>query len=114
MQSVIEAEVDKQVHLLEIVQQMHPTPAVGGTPREKAVPRIRELEQIDRGLYAGVVGWFNHLNEGEMIVGLRSALIKGKEAMLYAGAGIVDGSIPEEEMQETQLKLNALLNALTS
>lgn len=114
LQSVIEAEVNKQVHLLEIVQKMHPTPAVGGTPREKAVPRIHELEQINRGLYSGVVGWFNHLNEGEMIVGLRSALVEEKEARLYAGAGIVDGSIPEKEMEETELKLNALLNALTS
>ena len=114
LQSVIEAEVNRQVHLLEIVQKMHPTPAVGGTPREKAVPRIHELEQFDRGLYSGVVGWFNHLNEGEMIVGLRSALVEGTEARLYAGAGIVDGSIPEKEMEETELKLNALLNALTS
>ena len=114
LQSVIEAKVDEKAHLLEIVQQMHPTPAVGGTPKENAVPRIHALEEVDRGLYSGVIGWFNHLNEGEMIVGLRSALIEGKEARLYAGAGIVDGSIPEEEMQETELKLNALLNALTS
>lgn len=114
LQSIIEAEVEGKAHLLEIVQRMHPTPAVGGTPREKAVPRIHALEQIDRGLYSGVVGWFNHLNEGEMIVGLRSALIEGREARLYAGAGIVDESVPEKEMQETELKLNALLTALTS
>ncbi|MGK0464670.1 MAG: menaquinone-specific isochorismate synthase [Lentimonas sp.] len=114
LQSVIKAEVDKKVHLLEIVQNMHPTPAVGGTPREKAVPRIHDLEQIDRGLYSGVIGWFNHLNEGEMVVGLRSALVEGREARLYAGAGIVNGSVPEKEMQETELKLNALLNVLVS
>lgn len=114
LQSVIEAEVDEKAHFLEIVQMMHPTPAVGGAPREKAVPRIHALEQIDRGLYSGVVGWFNHLNEGEMVVGLRSALVEGREARLYAGAGIVDGSIPEREMQETELKLNALLTALIS
>ncbi len=114
LQSVIEAEVDEKAHILEIVSKMHPTPAVGGTPRETSVPRIHALEEIDRGLYSGVIGWFNHLNEGEMIVGLRSALVKGNEANLYAGAGIVDGSIPEKEMQETELKLNALLNALTS
>ena len=114
LQSIIEAQVDKKVHLLEIVQQMHPTPAVGGTPREKALPRIHDLEQIDRGLYSGVIGWFNHLNEGEMVVGLRSALVEGKEARLYAGAGIVDESVPEKEMKETELKLNALLNAFIS
>ncbi|HBM85716.1 MAG TPA: isochorismate synthase, partial [Opitutae bacterium] len=61
----------------------------------------------------GVVGWFNHLNEGEMIVGIRSALIEGADACLYAGAGIVAGSAPEKEMRETELKLAALLDVLT-
>jgi isochorismate synthase EntC len=72
------------------------------------------LEQIDRGLYAGVVGWFNHLNEGEMVVGIRSALIEGKQACLYAGAGIVEGSDPEREMRETEMKLSALLDVFSS
>ncbi len=109
----IEAEVGEAVHLLDILPEMHPTPAVGGSPREAAVPRIAALEQIERGLYAGVVGWFNHLNEGEMIVGIRSALIEGKIARLYAGAGIVEGSDPDKEMRETELKLRALLDVLT-
>lgn len=109
----IEAEVGESVHLLDILPEMHPTPAVGGSPREAAVPRIADLEQIERGLYAGVVGWFNHLNEGEMIVGIRSALIEGKLARLYAGAGIVEGSDPDKEMRETELKLRALLDVLT-
>ncbi|PXA02896.1 isochorismate synthase [Coraliomargarita sinensis] len=108
----IHAEVGESVHLLEVLSELHPTPAVGGTPREAAVPRIRELEQMDRGLYAGVVGWFNHLNEGEMVVGIRSALIDGKRAKLYAGAGIVEGSDAEKEARETELKLNALLDTL--
>ena len=108
----IHAEVGDAVHLLEVLRELHPTPAVGGTPREAAISRIRELEQMDRGLYAGVVGWFNHLNEGEMVVGIRSALIDGHRAKLYAGAGIVEGSEPEKEMRETDLKLNALLDAL--
>lgn len=108
----IEAEVGESVHLLDILPEMHPTPAVGGSPREDAVPHIAELEQIERGLYAGVVGWFNHLNEGEMIVGIRSALIEGESARLYAGAGIVEGSDPEKEMRETEMKLRALLDIL--
>lgn len=108
----IHAEVGDAVHVLELLQEMHPTPAVGGSPREAAVPLIRELEQIERGLYAGVVGWFNHLNEGEMVVSIRSALIDGCKAQLYAGAGIVEGSEPEKEMRETELKLNALLDTL--
>lgn len=108
----IHAQVDDSVHLLDVVSELHPTPAVGGTPRERAVQRIRELEQIDRGLYAGVVGWFNHLNEGEMVVGIRSALIDGDRAKLYAGAGIVEASVPEREAHETELKLHALLDVL--
>jgi menaquinone-specific isochorismate synthase len=114
LRTMIEAEVGKEVHLLDILQEMHPTPAVGGTPREEAVPRIHDLEQMDRGLYSGVVGWFNHLNEGEMIVGIRSALIEGNAARLYAGAGIVEGSTPAKETRETELKLRALLDALTA
>lgn len=112
LRTMIEADIGSDVHLLTILEEMHPTPAVGGTPREAAVPRIKALEQMDRGLYAGAIGWFNHLNEGEMIVGIRSALIEGKTARLYAGAGIVAGSNPEKEMRETELKLNALLEAL--
>ncbi|TVP78344.1 MAG: isochorismate synthase [Puniceicoccaceae bacterium] len=108
----IEAEVGESVHLLDILPEMHPTPAVGGSPREQALPQIADLERIERGLYAGVVGWFNHLNEGEMIVGIRSALIAGRSARLYAGAGIVAGSDPEKEMRETELKLSALLDVL--
>jgi len=108
----IHAEVGESVHLLDVLSELHPTPAVGGTPREAAVLRIRELEQMDRGLYAGVVGWFNHLNDGEMVVGIRSALIDGDRAKLYAGAGIVAGSEPQKEMRETELKLNALLDTL--
>jgi menaquinone-specific isochorismate synthase len=110
----IEAEVGESVHLLDILPEMHPTPAVGGSPRENAVPHIAALENIERGLYAGVVGWFNHLNEGEMIVGIRSALIEDKLARLYAGAGIVKGSDPEKEMRETEMKLRALLDVLAS
>lgn len=110
----IAAELGESIHLLDILPEMHPTPAVGGSPRESAVPCIADLEQIERGLYAGVVGWFNHLNEGEMIVGIRSALIEGKSARLYAGAGVVQGSDPSKEMRETEMKLRALLDVLAS
>jgi len=99
-------------HLLDLAAELHPTPAVGGTPREKALPRIAELESIERGLYAGLVGWFNHLNEGEMIVGIRSALIQGCRARLYAGAGIVSDSDPQKELRETEIKLRGLLDVL--
>ncbi|MEM7792074.1 MAG: isochorismate synthase [Verrucomicrobiota bacterium] len=114
LQTRIEAEVGGRVSILDILPEMHPTPAVGGTPRTAVLPRIKDFEQIDRGLYAGVVGWFNHLNEGDMVVGIRSALIDGPEARLFAGAGIVEGSDPEKETRETELKLRALLDVLVA
>ncbi len=84
---------------------------MGGTPREVAVARIRELEGFPRGLYAGAIGWINACGEGEFFVGLRSALIEGNSARLYAGAGIVAGSDPETEYTETNLKFKALLDS---
>ena len=104
----ITAEVEQAIHIVDILEEMHPTPAVGGTPRDQAVPRIQALECMQRELYAGVVGWFNHLNEGEMIVGIRSAHICSGTAKLFAGAGIVAGSEPESEYLETELKLRAM------
>ena len=98
--------------LLDVVAQLHPTPAVGGTPREAAVARIRELEGFPRGLYAGALGWINARGGGEFFVGLRSALVEGARARVYAGAGIVAGSEPEREFAETELKFQALLAAL--
>jgi menaquinone-specific isochorismate synthase len=100
------------VRLLDIVSVLHPTPAVGGTPREAAVARIRELEGFPRGLYAGALGWINARGGGEFFVGLRSALVEGERARVYAGAGIVAGSEPEREWAETELKFQALLAAL--
>jgi menaquinone-specific isochorismate synthase len=100
------------VRLLDVLAVLHPTPAVGGTPREAAVARIRELEGFPRGLYAGALGWINSRGGGEFFVGLRSALIDGERARVYAGAGIVAGSEPGRELAETELKFQALLAAL--
>lgn len=100
------------VRLLDLLAVLHPTPAVGGTPREAAVARIRELEGFPRGLYAGALGWLNARGGGEFLVGLRSALVEGRNARVYAGAGIVEGSEPLREWAETELKFQALLAAL--
>ncbi|MBC8010647.1 MAG: isochorismate synthase [Burkholderiales bacterium] len=100
------------VRLLDLLAVLHPTPAVGGTPREAAVARIRELEGFPRGLYAGAIGWINSRGGGEFFVGLRSALVEGERARVYAGAGIVAGSEPDREFVETELKFQALLAAL--
>lgn len=108
----IRAELAPDSHLLDIVSALHPTPAVGGVPRETALPDIDELEPHRRGLYAGVLGYFNHRGEGEFCVGLRAGLIDGKHVRLFAGAGIVSGSDPEKEYTETELKISALRDAL--
>jgi menaquinone-specific isochorismate synthase len=111
LHTAIRAAVPSVVSLLDILAAMHPTPAVGGQPRERAVPLIRQLEGFPRGLYAGALGWVNSAGGGEFFVGLRSALIQGARARVYAGAGIVAGSTPEKEFAETDLKFRAMLDA---
>lgn len=109
----IQAKVPANVHALEIVAQLHPTPAVAGASRDIAMKEIRRYESFERGLYAGALGWVDYQGNSEFIVGIRSALIDGDRARLYAGAGIVAGSDPHKELAEIQLKLQALLKALT-
>ena len=97
---------------LDFVSVLHPTPAVGGTPTAEALRVIAELEPEDRGTYAGPVGWVDAAGNGEWALGLRSARIQGNRARMFAGGGIVNDSDPAAELQETQLKLQALLSAL--
>ena len=108
----IQAQVPTNVHPLEIVAKLHPTPAVAGAARDIARAGIRRYESFERGLYAAPLGWVDYLGNSEFIVGIRSALIDGDRARLYAGAGIVAGSEPDKELAEVQLKLQALLKAL--
>ncbi|RUS92857.1 menaquinone-specific isochorismate synthase [Trichormus variabilis SAG 1403-4b] len=108
----ISAVVPDNVHPLRIVAQLHPTPAVAGAARDIACTEIRNYESFERGLYAAPLGWVDGSGNCEFIVGIRSALIDGNRARLYAGAGIVAGSDPDKEFAEVQLKLQALLKAL--
>ena len=108
----VRAVLGDKVRLLQALASLHPTPAVGGTPQGRAVARIRELEGFPRGLYAGAIGWLNSRGGGEFFVGLRSALVNGVTARVYAGAGIVAGSTPDKEFAETELKFMAILDAL--
>jgi salicylate biosynthesis isochorismate synthase/menaquinone-specific isochorismate synthase len=91
---------------------LHPTPAVGGEPPEGALDAITRLERLDRGWYAGPIGWMDAAEDGEFCVGLRSALLRDRIAHLFAGAGIVAESDPAAELAETELKLDALLPLL--
>ncbi|AFZ35904.1 isochorismate synthase [Stanieria cyanosphaera PCC 7437] len=108
----IYAHLSHDLDPLEIVAQLHPTPAVAGVSTEIACEQIRRYEKFDRSLYAAPLGWVDYQGNSEFIVGIRSALIEGNRARLYAGAGIVSGSNPEKEFAEIQLKLQSLLKAL--
>ena len=99
-------------HVLELVERLHPTPAAGGLPRNAALGLIRSYERFDRGWYAGPVGWVDGRGGGEFVVAIRSALLRGNEALLYAGCGIVAGSDPGREYEESCLKLRPMLWAL--
>lgn len=112
LKTMIRGTMDSSVHFLEVVSELFPTPAVGGQPREQAVPRIRSLEGFDRGLYAGLMGWFNDRGEGRMIVGIRSAQFDRSKICIYAGAGIVAGSQIEIEKGEIELKQDAMLSLI--
>ncbi|MGH2781967.1 MAG: isochorismate synthase, partial [Solirubrobacterales bacterium] len=108
----IRAQLAEARSAIELAGMLHPTPAVGGEPREPALELIGELERIDRGWYAGPLGWMDAAEDGEFCVGLRSALLRDRDAHLYAGNGIVAGSRPADELAETELKFGALLPLL--
>ncbi len=108
----IRASIKEGVEIHELVQQLHPTPAVGGYPKEESVPYIQQIEQIDRGWYSAPVGWFNLKGSGEFAVAIRSALLHDNKAELFAGCGIVSDSDPEKEWKETLLKFVPLMDAL--
>ncbi|HEY9845841.1 MAG TPA: isochorismate synthase [Candidatus Caenarcaniphilales bacterium] len=112
LRTPIHAKVPMNLHLLEILAALHPTPAVAGAPTEVVVEQIRRYEAFERDLYAAPLGWVDYQGNGEFAVGIRSALIDGRHARLYAGAGIVAGSDPDKELAEINLKLQALLAAL--
>jgi isochorismate synthase/chorismate mutase-like protein len=108
----IVAQLCTDTNLLELVAALHPTPAVGGLPSAAALAYLRAHEQLDRGWFAAPVGWIDAQGDGEFAVALRSALVAGNQASLFAGCGIVGDSEPESELAETVLKLRAMMFAL--
>jgi salicylate biosynthesis isochorismate synthase/menaquinone-specific isochorismate synthase len=109
----IRAQLAEPLSAIVVAERLHPTPAVGGEPRERALPLIPALEGLDRGWYAGPVGWTDLAEDGEFCVALRCALLRGKVAHLYAGEGIVRDSVPAEELAANEAKLQALLPLVT-
>jgi isochorismate synthase len=109
----IRAQLARPVSAVELAGLLHPTPAVGGEPLAAAAPLIPALEGLDRGWYAGPVGWTDHNEDGEFCVALRCALTTGAIARCYAGVGVVRDSDPTAELAETEVKLAALLPVLS-
>ncbi|GAB3663508.1 isochorismate synthase [Halopiger thermotolerans] len=112
LRTPIEATLDGDRHVLEIVEALHPTPAVGGMPPDAAWETIRQTEPFDRGWYAAPVGWFDADGDGEFAVGLRSGIATDEAVTLFAGSGIVADSDPDEEWEEVQLKFRPILDEL--
>ena len=102
---------DRYPSVLDLVGLLHPTPAVAGTPVDLALDYLAKLEELDRDRYAGPLGWVDARGDGEWYVGIRSAIVSGDSARLFAGVGIVADSDPLAELAETQLKLQAFLAA---
>ncbi|MFB6070900.1 MAG: isochorismate synthase MenF [Halanaeroarchaeum sp.] len=102
----------RNVHVIDVVRALHPTPAVGGLPPSVALETIRQTETFDRGWYAAPVGWFDANGDGSFAVGIRSAVAEDATATLFAGNGIVADSDPNAEWDEVQLKYRPVLDRL--
>lgn len=110
LQTKITATTKNNFDILKFLDEFHPTPAVCGLPKIEAYKLIANLENFDRGLYSGVIGWFNEFNIGDFYVAIRSALLNNNLIKVYAGCGIVEGSIPEKEFLETEIKMKPILS----
>lgn len=112
LETPIAAELAPGVEALSVLSNLHPTPATCGWPRSAASEWIEEHEGLDRGWYAGPVGWLTQSGDSRFCVALRSALIRGDQAYAFSGAGLVQGSTPQEEWRETEMKLLAISQSL--
>ncbi len=112
LQTPITAELHGAGHVLDLVEALHPTPAVGGLPPDLALATIREDEPFARGWYAAPVGWFDAAGYGSFAVAIRSAVGSDRTARLFAGVGLVGDSEPDREWDEVQLKYRPMLDAL--
>jgi isochorismate synthase len=108
----VEGRLRERSSVLRLAELLHPTPAVGGMPRDLALELIAEEEAHERGWYAAPLGWIDRAGDGELVVALRSGVVEGARATLLAGCGIVADSDPEREWQESTTKLLALGSAL--
>ena len=112
LRTEIQGRLANNATIFELVKQLHPTPAVGGLPRESALAWLDNHEQLDRGWYAGPIGWLSPKGEGEFVVAIRSVLMTGHMASAFAGCGLVLNSNPEDEWEESQVKLQTVRQGL--
>jgi menaquinone-specific isochorismate synthase len=110
----IKAKIKQEVSIFDILEKLYPTPAVCGIPAQRSKELIEEIENFERGLYAGAIGWIGLNNTAEIFVGIRSAILKDKHIRAFAGGGIVDGSDIREEFDETNMKLKPILSLFTN
>ena len=110
--SLVKGKSKKNVTIFDLLDSLHHSPSICGIPKESALTTIKYLENFSRGWFSGNVGIIRNLNEGCFVIAIRSALIKNITATLFAGAGIVKNSIPDQEFDETQLKLKKILDAI--
>lgn len=114
LQTSVTGTLKSKDQVFKIISSLFPTPAVCGIPKEQSLKMIEKTEDFDRGLFSGVIGWFNADNYGEFFVTIRSALVNDNKLYAYAGCGIVEGSDPKEEFEETQLKLKPILTLFSN
>lgn len=110
----IRGRLARPFSVVELAEVLHPTAAVGGTPRDESLLFLDKIEEIDRGWYAGGLGWCDQSGDGEIAIALRCGLLRGNTAYLYGGAGIVADSDPMEELVETRLKFRPMLDLLSA
>jgi salicylate biosynthesis isochorismate synthase len=114
LETRVTAALSPEVGVLDVAHALHPTPAVSGAPRGDALAWLAREERLDRGWYAGPIGWLDAAHGGHLAVALRSARLAGDTATAYAGCGIVAASEPRAEWDETELKFTALARALSA
>jgi menaquinone-specific isochorismate synthase len=110
LHTVLKTELLPDKSIFEIIDSIFPTAAVCGEPKDKAMALLKKIEDYNRGFYSGIIGWLNLKNEGDFVVGIRSAILHRNNLFAYAGCGIVAGSDPADEYHETEMKLKAILN----
>ncbi len=110
LQTSVKGTLKHDSNIFDVITALFPTPAVCGIPKEKSLQLIKEIEEFDRGLFSGLIGWFNCNGFGEFNVTIRSALINKNTLYTFAGCGIVEDSNPDDEFEETNLKFKSILS----